>query len=732
MVLASSGTLGISNRLRVSTAGAVSVPGTLESASLAGTGTRLVTSTTAGLFGNATTIAGANTWSDVQTFSSTIVGNISGNAATVTTNANLTGPITSVGNVTSVASQTGTGSTFAMSVSPAFTGTVTGVNSSWSGTLNVTGIGTFLNDVTVAGNLGIKDTSPIFDIDVAGDIRIQGENFLYFGGTGADDWGASLQYTETGEGGNYLTISADSVEITFELDVPTINAEFLNLETQAIFGFLSGTGNRLVGSSAAGQIFNPTTVDGAYTWAGAQTYSSAPIFSTTTASRLLAINGSKAAVSVSDLTSWIAGTANQITSTSDGDGTLTLSLPGAITFPGTATATTSISTPALTVSGLSSGRIPLVSTAGLFSQGDFYWNSTGLGIGSAASTPAVPLHVTTAFSTGAEMIRLQTASGVGAVGDYLSINARHWMDTGGSTIAGASVRFTSVNPDTGVRDSKVGLYGSNNEVQTLGLEVAPDGAVTMPVTLGVTGAATLSSTLAVTGGSTLTGDVGVGGANADAYKLEVTSGTDYKQFRIKSTGASGEPLMKLSGAYNSGNGAEIWQNASGTLTLSTNSGTAVIQSTAAGVVTIPGSLVVTGATTFTGGIAFNGGGTNLNYHLTGTFTMGVTGFTTSPTGTASYTRIGDKVALVIPAISGTSNSTGFTLTGIPAAIRPTTATMVGGLYYVDNGTTCYGFIKILTDGTAECYKNQSTVWTNSGNKQITGDASTQTIHYTVK
>ena len=44
--------------------------------------------------------------------------NITGNAATVTTNANLTGPITSVGNTTSVASQTGTGSKFVMDISP--------------------------------------------------------------------------------------------------------------------------------------------------------------------------------------------------------------------------------------------------------------------------------------------------------------------------------------------------------------------------------------------------------------------------------------------------------------------------------------------------------------------------------------------------------------------------------------------------------------------------------------
>lgn len=46
-------------------------------------------------------------------------GSISGNAATVTTNANLTGPIASVGNATSIASQTGTGTKLVVDTSPA-------------------------------------------------------------------------------------------------------------------------------------------------------------------------------------------------------------------------------------------------------------------------------------------------------------------------------------------------------------------------------------------------------------------------------------------------------------------------------------------------------------------------------------------------------------------------------------------------------------------------------------
>ncbi len=53
-------------------------------------------------------------------------------ATTVTTNANLTGPITSVGNVTSIAAQTGTGTTFAMNTSPTLITPVLGVASATS------------------------------------------------------------------------------------------------------------------------------------------------------------------------------------------------------------------------------------------------------------------------------------------------------------------------------------------------------------------------------------------------------------------------------------------------------------------------------------------------------------------------------------------------------------------------------------------------------------------------
>ncbi len=78
--------------------------------------------------------------------------NTSGNAATVTTNANLTGPITSSGNATSVAAQTGTGTTFAMSASPTFTGTLgaAAITASSTITAPVGAVGT--PSLTFAGN----------------------------------------------------------------------------------------------------------------------------------------------------------------------------------------------------------------------------------------------------------------------------------------------------------------------------------------------------------------------------------------------------------------------------------------------------------------------------------------------------------------------------------------------------------------------------------------------------
>lgn len=84
-------------------------------------------------------LTSAQTVDGVKTFSSTIEGSVSGNAGTVTTNADLTGVITSVGNATSIASQTGTGSTFVVQDSPTLTTPNIGTPSAGVAT-NITGL----------------------------------------------------------------------------------------------------------------------------------------------------------------------------------------------------------------------------------------------------------------------------------------------------------------------------------------------------------------------------------------------------------------------------------------------------------------------------------------------------------------------------------------------------------------------------------------------------------------
>ena len=51
-----------------------------------------------------------------------------------------------------------------------------------------------------------------------------------------------------------------------------------------------------------------------------------------TASRLTATDSAKALASVADLTSWVAGTENEIDVTSDGDGTITIDLSSTISL----------------------------------------------------------------------------------------------------------------------------------------------------------------------------------------------------------------------------------------------------------------------------------------------------------------------------------------------------------------------------------------------------------------
>ena len=109
-------------------------------------------------------------------------------------------------------------------------------------------------------------------------------------------------------------------------------------------------------------------------------------------------------------------------------------------------------------------------------------------------------------------------------------------------------------------------------------------------------------------------------------------------------------------------------------------------------------------------------------YKTGSYTITGTGFTSNPTGTARYVLIGEKFCILeIPELSGTSNTTGFTLTGQPAEIAPARVGRVECL--IENGSsTDDGHVIFaaasqtftMSRGTS----SPTTTWTNTSAKRI--------------
>lgn len=110
-----------------------------------------------------------------------------------------------------------------------------------------------------------------------------------------------------------------------------------------------------------------------------------------------------------------------------------------------------------------------------------------------------------------------------------------------------------------------------------------------------------------------------------------------------------------------------------------------------------------------------------------TFTATATGMTTSPTGTVKYSVIGNTVTLDIPNIGGTSNSTEFTLTGAPIAIRPATEKicLIG---VTDSGTAKVGILAVRTSGVLELFSSVGgAAFGGSGDKAVRAFSVTYTL-----
>lgn len=194
------------------------------------------------------TVAGAPTWSSTQSL------NTSGNAATVTTNANLTGPITSVGNATTIAS----GNTY---TNPTLSGTVGGtptwassqaITLSTAAQPNVTSVGT-LTGLTLSGYLTggaqINAHGPnLGNVQLSIGNAALAQHWLWYETLGGGGEQGALHNYSAALAGDWLTVVAATGAATFAGPLSTgsnsITGGAGSFTTGAFSGDLSGAGLR--------------------------------------------------------------------------------------------------------------------------------------------------------------------------------------------------------------------------------------------------------------------------------------------------------------------------------------------------------------------------------------------------------------------------------------------------------------------------------------------------------
>ena len=236
---------------------ALGTPSALVGTNITGTASGLTAgnvTTNANLTGDVTSVGNATTLTNAPVIAKVLTGYVSG-AGTVAatdsilqaiqklngndaTNANLTGVITSVGNATSIASQTGTGSTFVVSTSPTITSPTLSapvLGTPTSGTLTNCTFPT-LNQNTTGTAAGLSATLAVAS-----------------GGTGVT--------ISTGSGSNVLSTSPTLV--TPILGTPTsgtlTNCTFPTLNQNTTGSSGSCTGNAATSSSCSGNAATATT-----------------------------------------------------------------------------------------------------------------------------------------------------------------------------------------------------------------------------------------------------------------------------------------------------------------------------------------------------------------------------------------------------------------------------------------------------------------------------------------
>ncbi len=193
----------------------------------------------------------AQTFTGTQTFSSTISGSINGNAATVTTNANLTGNVTSSGNVTTIASGVVTNAMLAGSID--LTTKVTGIlPSANGGTAN--GFFTVSGPATSAKTFTFPNASATVLTDNAAVTVAQG-------GSGTTTLTGILKGNGTSA---FTAVTAPSGALVGDTDTQTLSGKTLTAPKFADLGFIADpSGNEYLIFDNIGTAVNEFTISNA-------------------------------------------------------------------------------------------------------------------------------------------------------------------------------------------------------------------------------------------------------------------------------------------------------------------------------------------------------------------------------------------------------------------------------------------------------------------------------------
>lgn len=156
--------------------------------------------------------------------------------------------------------------------------------------------------------------------------------------------------------------------------------------------------------------------------------------------------------------------------------------------------------------------------------------------------------------------------------------------------------------------------------------------------------------------------------------------------------------------------------------LTTGNGNIVANAGSGSVTVTAGSAALPSSTTAGGSLVCRADGTNCPASGTtqGTATATFNGFTAGLTRTLTYSVTGSIACFSIPSGTGTSNTTAFTITGVPAAVQTTSVVASGVMEVEDNGVIKFAYWRMPSGSGTITFSNgiNGTAFTNSGTKGI--------------